>query len=57
MAYVHRDFEPKLRSLQQPHKALKSLDDELELFKAVVLERAQRFDQVYGYGNTLPGRR
>jgi hypothetical protein len=57
MAYVHRNFEPgKLRSLQ-PHKALISLDDELELFKAVVLESAQRFDQIYGYGNTLPGRR
>ena len=55
MAYVHRNFEPgKLRSLQ-PHKALISLDDELALFKAVVLERAQRFDEIYG--NTLSGRR
>ena len=55
MAFVHRNFEPsKLRSLQ-PQKALLSLDDELELFKAVVLESAQRFDQLYG--NTLSGRR
>ena len=53
MAFVHRNnFEPsKLKSLQ-PQKALKSLDDELELFKAVMLERAQRFDELYG--NTLP---
>jgi len=57
MAFVHRNnFEPSKLLHKQPQKALKSLDDELELFKAVILERAQRFDQMYG--TTLPtGRR
>jgi len=55
MAYVHRNFEPSKLIHLQPHKAL-TLDDELELFKAVILDCAQRFDQLYG--NTLPtGRR
>lgn len=55
MAYVHRNFEPSKLIHLQPHNAL-TLDDELELFKAVILDCAQRFDQLYG--NTLPtGRR